>query len=658
MSVLQYKCPNCAGAISFDSGLQLMKCPYCDAEFDVAALKQMDEQLSRSAESAYDWDITSGTWREGEQEGLGVFSCQSCGGEIVADENLGASSCPYCDSPVVLSSRFSGELRPDLVVPFSLDKDAAKAALNRHYKGKRLLPKVFKSNNHIDEITGMYVPFWLFSADVNADIHYQATKTRVWSSRDYRYTETSHFDVFRSGGIAFDAIPEDGASKIDDDMMESIEPFDLRGAVDFQTAYLAGYIADKYDVDAQTSIARANVRIHNSTEEAFRSTVNGFGSVSSTGSRIQLYNAAVRYALLPVWFLSTSWEGKRYYFAMNGQTGKLAGDLPMDKKLFTKWLFGLFAIIAVVLSLIMLPMTIYAAEPETVPYEEASASSSGNPESVSEKEASSRQLARLVDAADLLTAEQEADLLPELDRISELYRCDVVIAAVPAMEEYVYGTDYADWTDTQDYADSFFWFNTYGYGTNRDGILLLLAMEDRDYAFSTHGFGMTAFTYTGIESIERSVLPYLKDDQYNEAFKRFASYADSFLKTARDEKSYENNTSGNSGTTYSDRGTPYRVPIDEDILIIFVFIIAVSFFVALMIVLFWKSRLKSVRTAHFAREYVRPNSMVLVNGYERFLYKTTQATRIERDNGSSGGGGGGSHTSSFGVTFGGKSGKF
>lgn len=343
MSELQeYKCPCCGGAIEFNSKAQKMKCPYCDTEFEMETLQSYDEQLKNQGTDDINWETQAGTeWQEGETEGLNVFVCKSCGGEIVGDENTGATSCPYCGNPVVMMGQFSGDLKPDYVIPFKLDKKAAKAGLMKHLQGKPLLPKVFKDQNHIDEIKGMYVPFWLFDTDANARIRYKATQVRTWSDSKYRYTKTSFFSVLRAGSIGFKHVPVDGSTKMPDDLMESIEPFNFKEAVDFQTAYLAGYLADKYDVGADESIDRANERVKTSTEQAFASTVQGYTAVIPENSSIQLRNGVVKYALYPVWILNTSWQGKNYLFAMNGQTGKFVGDLPVDKNLFFKWLFSL-----------------------------------------------------------------------------------------------------------------------------------------------------------------------------------------------------------------------------------------------------------------------------------------------------------------------------
>lgn len=345
----EYKCPCCGGAIEFNSTVQKMKCPYCDTEFDMDTLAGYDSELQNDTDDEMQWETTAGNeWQEGEAAGLHTYVCKSCGGEIVGDENTGATACPFCGNPVVLTGQFSGARKPDLIIPFKLDKKAAKQNLIKHVTGKRLLPKIFKDQNHIEEIKGIYVPFWLFDTDVDAQVRYRATKIHSWSDSEYNYTETEYYAVHRAGSIGFENVPVDGSTKMADDLMESIEPFDIKDAVDFKTAYLAGYLADKYDVDAEQSTERANQRVKKSTEQAFKKTVKGYVSVEPENSNIQLHNGKAKYALYPVWLLNTTWNGKQYTFAMNGQTGKFVGDLPVDKAAATKWTVGLTAALSVV----------------------------------------------------------------------------------------------------------------------------------------------------------------------------------------------------------------------------------------------------------------------------------------------------------------------
>lgn len=339
-NIQEYKCPNCGGAVSFNSASQNMKCPYCDSEFSIEALKETQVEEDKA-----DWNIGSQIW---EENGMQSFICNSCGGELIADANTVATTCPYCDNPVTLNNRSSGMLKPDFIIPFKLNKEQAKAKLKEHLKGKVLLPNSFASENHIDEIKGVYVPFWLFTTSASGTVHFRGQKTRRWSSGDYNYTEHNYFTLLRSGNASFDKVPVDGSSKMPDDLMESIEPFNPQDLTEFQNAYLAGYLADKYDVSAAECAERANERIKESLVKELKETTRGYEAVTPTNASINLSNAQIKYALYPVWILNTTYKGKKYTFAMNGQTGKFVGNLPMDKGKLWKY-YGIVAAAASVL---------------------------------------------------------------------------------------------------------------------------------------------------------------------------------------------------------------------------------------------------------------------------------------------------------------------
>lgn len=354
---LTYKCPCCGGAIEFDSSLQKLKCPYCDTEFEADSLRDYDSEMQNDDEDSFESaTVTDKEWTDAD--GASIYTCKSCGGQIVADDTTAATICPFCDNPVVLTGRLSGDLFPDMVIPFKIDKKAAKSALKRHFSGKRLLPKVFSDENHLDEVKGVYIPYWFFDGDVDAAIRYRTTRTRLWSNSRYNFVETSHFLVTRKGSLAFDNVPSDGSSKFDDTVSESIEPFDFKGAVDFATSYLSGYYAERYDVSSDDCLDRVKSRMKTSTENAFANTVHGYNSVRTESSSLKVTNSKVRYLLCPVWILNTTWNNEKYPFFVNGQTGKIVGDLPLDKSAYNKWLwgltFGITAACAIIGSLIWL----------------------------------------------------------------------------------------------------------------------------------------------------------------------------------------------------------------------------------------------------------------------------------------------------------------
>ena len=354
--LIEYKCAKCGGTLVFDSTLQKLRCEFCDSTFTADELKVLQKDLHEKEPEDYERTETEKVfWSEQEAKGIFSYICESCGGEIIGEATTAATACPFCGNPVVMKGNLSGELRPEFVLPFKLDKNAAKQALREHFKGKKLLPKVFSSENHLDEIKGIYVPYWMFDVDSEASAEFRCTNSRSWTSGNYRYTETKTYNVNRAGSLSFTGIPSDGSKKMDDTLMESIEPYDYSAFVDFNAAYLAGYLADKYDVSEEECLGRIKERALCSSVDALRNTVTGYSGVTTVTSQADLKSGKARYGLVPVWLLHTSWKGQHYLFAMNGQTGKFVGDLPMDKKLYRMYfwrntlLFGALALGALLL---------------------------------------------------------------------------------------------------------------------------------------------------------------------------------------------------------------------------------------------------------------------------------------------------------------------
>ena len=366
--VTNYQCPACTGPLHYSAKSGKLECDYCGSSFDVAeiealyarkeaeaaAAKQAADAKAEAAQAAKaeaaeaaaasgGWDTSdlSRDWGA-EADGLRVYSCPSCGAELICDQSTAATACPYCGNPAIVPGQFSGALRPDSILPFRLSKDDAVQALRAHYKGKPFLPRSFTSVNHIEQIQGVYVPFWLFDGGAEGAASYRASNTNVYETGDYEITETRHYHVVRAGSLAFEKIPVDASSKMPDDHMDSIEPFDYTQLRPFSTAYLPGYLADKYDVTIDDSRDRADTRCRETLAQALRDTVTGYGTCVTDHTDIRLHRGKVHYALLPVWMLSTKWRGQDFLFAMNGQTGKLVGDLPTDRGRF----WGMFAAIA------------------------------------------------------------------------------------------------------------------------------------------------------------------------------------------------------------------------------------------------------------------------------------------------------------------------
>lgn len=355
--VLEYKCPCCNAGLVFGNETQQMKCEYCDNVFDIDTIRAFTESQSQPTSEEFYWENTpKQEWSEEEQQTMRVFVCPSCGGEIISDEHTAATFCPYCDNPTILPSRLSGGWRPDAVIPFKTDKESAKAAFLQLCKGKPLLPKEFTSQNRLEKITAMYVPFWLYDCRADFDGSYKATRVHRWSDSRYHYTKTEHFLLKRRADADFTGIPMDGSTKMNDTFMESIEPYDYTQMESFDMAYLSGYLADKYDVPSENGKDRIRQRVDQSMDDQLQSTFLGYATVLPTSKQLRIDHSKARYVLLPVWLLNTRFKDKIYTFAMNGQTGKMTGAFPICPKRTAIWFAGICAAVtaaAIIVQLLM-----------------------------------------------------------------------------------------------------------------------------------------------------------------------------------------------------------------------------------------------------------------------------------------------------------------
>ncbi|WP_026505015.1 hypothetical protein [Butyrivibrio sp. NC3005] len=372
MGTQEYECPACGGVMEFNAASQKLKCIFCDTEMSVEEYKDM--VAKSKAESAANSGKAGGTSTEEtesvnphklsqeqvENAGFGkdkaVYICQSCGGEIIADQNQGAATCPFCGNNVTFKEVFHKGRRPDYIIPFKISKKEAKEKYKGFTKGKYLLPNSFTEENHIDEIKGVYIPYWLYAGKSHVSMDCVGTKVRTWSDSDYQYMETSYYNIARDGESSFEAVPVDGSSKMPNDLTESIEPYNIKEKVQFDDAYLAGFIANQYDEDENVNIERAKKRMTNTVVNEIKNTISGYSSINTLSQNANSTITNIDYALYPVWLLSTTWNNQHFLFAINGQTGKMVGNLPVDKKKAVTY-FGissvLFSILFIILELIL-----------------------------------------------------------------------------------------------------------------------------------------------------------------------------------------------------------------------------------------------------------------------------------------------------------------
>lgn len=342
---VSYKCPNCGAPLSYLPGTDHVTCEYCGTTFDTDVIEEMFQKAQeraaaaeREQEEQWATEAAGAGWSEEEAAGLHAFHCSACGAELVTDANTMATECCYCGNPTMLPARFDGALKPDEIIPFQKTKKDAVAALNKFYEGKSLLPAAFKKGNRVEHVQAMYVPYWLFDARIKAQASFEAKHIHEYDDGDDTVREISYYDCYREGKMTFLRVPVDGSEKMDDTFMESIEPFDYDQLEDFTPAYLTGALADRYDVDVDAAVPRADERITQSAIDLLQDTVEDYDEVDLKGEpKIRKKKSAVSYVMAPVWILTTRYENTPYTFLMNGQTGKMAGSLPYDHK--KSWLY-------------------------------------------------------------------------------------------------------------------------------------------------------------------------------------------------------------------------------------------------------------------------------------------------------------------------------
>ena len=353
------KCPHCAANLKFSAGAQKLQCPFCGGTFalDEVESKAVDEMMAESKPVEPKADEEPKPMEQQNLEHLEAiedaaehssdnveFVCNSCGGKILSDSSTSASFCPFCGSPALIGQRLNGEFTPKYIIPFQYSRESAEQAFLKWCKGGKYTPVKFVSKENIGKLTGLYVPFWLF--DVTGDVNVAGTGTTSTSSGNYTYIRDYDFKI--DGEVKWEKIPLDGETRIDDALMEAIEPFKYSGLVKYDYKYLPGFFADRYDQSEEDLRKRAAERAKEYLDNEIKSKVKRYDSYKLTTNSTKYHDIKAEYALLPVWFMQYKYLGKSYYFAMNGQTGEVAGKAPVSKVKQTMFFSVALAICAVI----------------------------------------------------------------------------------------------------------------------------------------------------------------------------------------------------------------------------------------------------------------------------------------------------------------------
>lgn len=323
--LIHYKCPSCGSDMAFDSGSGTLACASCGREENIEAFPD-DHIVNEFSE------------KEAKE-----YECENCGAIVITDQDTTATSCSFCGAAVVLLDRLTGKLAPGKVIPFAISKEEARKAFKKWCKNGRFTPPGFMTADRIKNITGMYIPFWMYDLNSKVKLEGIGKKVRTYSRGDYIYTETRHYDVYRDIDLYYNRVPADASAKMNDEIMDKLEPYHYKDLKQFKTPYLAGYLAEKYNYDEKELLPRAERKIDSFIRSYVNGTISGYSSVSNRNEQIRTRKLKSTYVLFPVWMVYYDFDRQEHTFAMNGQTGKVVGKPPISTKKVALWFGGIAA---------------------------------------------------------------------------------------------------------------------------------------------------------------------------------------------------------------------------------------------------------------------------------------------------------------------------
>ena len=333
--VLNFSCPNCGADMAYDIRRGQLHCDHCDHSEPVT-------------EDKAEWMTGAASPEDAPKK----LACPNCGGVVQAGDKACAAHCDFCGAPLVLTDRLQGDYRPDKIIPFTYDQTKAVDIFKKWCHNGLFAPKGFTSAKNIRNLKPVYVPYWLYNFTTHVSLDAEATRVNVFVQGDTEYTETSFYDVSRDMDLEYDAVPYDAYEQMADDVMQQVLPYRFEEMKPFAMQYLAGFVADQRDYTAEELEPLVKHQISGYAVNQVQSTITGYSGVRVNHQSVDYIKEEKSYLYLPLWFISYPYHGKNYFFAMNGQTGKVVGEPPVSKGKVAGMFAGISAVIFAVLMLI------------------------------------------------------------------------------------------------------------------------------------------------------------------------------------------------------------------------------------------------------------------------------------------------------------------
>ncbi len=316
---MSYKCSNCGSSLNYIPGTDSLGCAYCGSRFPVR-----------------NFAVNAGADESKDEYGVVSFICKSCGAQMLSTDEQIVSYCSYCGGEAVLQSKMGTETRPRFIIPFHITKESCRKIYKKGVSKIPYLPGALKKDEYLERFRGIYIPYWNYDIVFNTNTAIEAKDYR--RDGNERIESTYRIDMNVAG--TYTGVPYDASSFFDDTISEAIMPFDKREIVDFDPGYLAGFYADRADVGSEAYEAAAKVSAANEAylEVGKKLKKSGYKTVvPEEDDMVSSLRPEVKErfpVLFPVWFLTWKNRDRVAYSIVNGQTGKMSADMPVDGRKF------------------------------------------------------------------------------------------------------------------------------------------------------------------------------------------------------------------------------------------------------------------------------------------------------------------------------------
>ncbi len=324
-------CPRCGANVSFMPGTQKLYCEYCGSQIDV---NEFDvDKLNEKKAVHFD-----------------EYTCSTCGAKLITDETTSITDCVYCGSRQIIKESFKGKFNPKALIPFNINRNQFVEIVTKRINKQILKSEDFLKSSKLMESKGVYVPYRIYTYDLTTYSRGQAEKVRD-DTRYYNWFEMKVNHKIR--------IPQDSSKQLDDEMMRDVAPYDYSKLKNFDPLFLNGFLAEIGNESEEKLRKTIDEKILDETQKNIDGHLKGF-YLKKGLMNVDINNETFIDILLPVWIANIKYKNKNMTVAVNGQTGKIAGNIP--NTVFETMVKLLIVLIVLIFAVVLISFLLSSSE--------------------------------------------------------------------------------------------------------------------------------------------------------------------------------------------------------------------------------------------------------------------------------------------------------